>query len=99
MAKLSGYKVIATCSQSKEEIARATGADEVIVFAEKEGTRYSDYTSVDIVKAVDEITDGQGAKAVRSKCLKTCVGESQHDKRNACTGHRWCGLGHLGVIN
>eukprot|EP00750_Incisomonas_marina_P033112 INCI957.1.p1 GENE.INCI957.1~~INCI957.1.p1 ORF type:complete len:415 (-),score=79.08 INCI957.1:756-1856(-) len=64
MAKLSGFKVIATCSKSKEPIARSTGADEVIVFEEKEGTSYSDYSSVDIVQRVQEITGGQGAKAV-----------------------------------
>ena len=61
MAKISGYKVIATCSQSKEAIARATGADAVILFPEKEGTRYSDYDAVDIAARVNEITDGAGA--------------------------------------
>ena len=76
MAKLSGFKVIATCSKSKEPIARSTGADEVIVFEEKEGTSYSDYSSVDIVQRVQEITGGQGAKAVRSwlSITKLCAG-------------------------
>ena len=72
MAKISGYKVIATCSQSKEAIARATGADAVILFPEKEGTRYSDYDAVDIVARVNEITDGAGAKAVN------CVAAPMH---------------------
>ncbi|EEH58481.1 uncharacterized protein MICPUCDRAFT_15288 [Micromonas pusilla CCMP1545] len=53
MAKLRGYKVIGTCSESKQDIARATGVDELI-----------DYTSVDLVPKVMEITGGEGVKAV-----------------------------------
>jgi NADPH2:quinone reductase len=64
MAKLRGYKVIGTCSKSKEDIARATGVDELIVYDEAPGTSYEDYTSVDLVPRVMEITKGEGVKAV-----------------------------------
>ena len=64
MAKIRGYKVIGTCSKSKEAVARATGVDELIVLDAKPGTAYSDYTSVDIVAKVMEITNNQGVKCV-----------------------------------
>ena len=64
MAKLRGYKVIGTCSESKQDIARATGVDELIVYKEAPGTSYEDYTSVDLVPKVMEITGGEGVKAV-----------------------------------
>lgn len=64
MAKLRGYKVIGTCSESKQDIARATGVDELIVYKEAQGTSYEDYTSVDLVPKVMEITGGEGVKAV-----------------------------------
>jgi len=38
MAKLRGFKVIGTCSKSKESIARATGVDELIVYDEAGGS-------------------------------------------------------------
>ena len=64
MAKIRGYKVIGTCSRRKEAVARATGVDELIVLDEKPGTAYSDYSSVDIVAKVMEITKNQGVKCV-----------------------------------
>ena len=64
MAKLRGYKVIGTCSESKQDIARATGVDELIVYKEAPGTSYEDYTSLDLVPKVMEITGGEGVKAV-----------------------------------
>ena len=64
MAKLRGYKVIGTCSESKQDIARATGVDELIVYKEAPGTSYEDYSSVDLVPKVMEITGGEGVKAV-----------------------------------
>ena len=64
MAKLRGYKVIGTCSESKQDIARATGVDELIVYKEAPGTSYEDYSCVDLVPKVMEITGGEGVKAV-----------------------------------
>ncbi|XRB02391.1 quinone reductase [Pycnococcus provasolii] len=64
MAKIRGYKVIGTCSKSKADVARATGVDELIVLDEVPGTTYEDYTSVDIVAKVKEITGGEGVKCV-----------------------------------
>jgi hypothetical protein len=57
-------KVIGTCSESKQDIARATGVDELIVYKEAPGTSYEDYSSVDLVPKVMEITKGEGVKAV-----------------------------------
>ena len=64
MAKELGYKVIATVAKGKADIARATGADEVIVLDETPGTEYEDYESVDVTAKVMEITDGAGAKCI-----------------------------------
>lgn len=64
MAKIRGYRVIGTCSRSKEAVARATGVDELIVLEEAPGTTYEDYASVDVVARVMEITGGQGVKCV-----------------------------------
>ena len=64
MAKEMGYKVIATVAKGKADIARATGADEVIVLDETPGTEYEDYESVDVTARVMEITGGAGAKCV-----------------------------------
>ena len=64
MAKIQGFKVIGTCSKSKEEAARATGVDELIVLDEVPGTSYEDYKSRDIVAEVMKITGGEGVKAV-----------------------------------
>jgi len=64
MAKIMGYKVIGTASKSKAALAAATGVDELIVLDEAPGTSYEDYSSVDVVAKVMEITDGKGVKAV-----------------------------------
>ena len=40
------------------------GVDELIVYKEAPGTSYEDYTSVDLVPKVMEITGGEGVKAV-----------------------------------
>jgi NADPH:quinone reductase-like Zn-dependent oxidoreductase len=59
MAKIRGYKVIGTTSKSKEAVGKATGVDELIVLGEAPGTSYEDYTTVDVVKRVMEITKGE----------------------------------------
>ena len=64
MAKIMGYKVIGTTSESKEAVGRATGVDELIVLKDAPGASYEDYTSVDIPARVAEITGGAGVKAV-----------------------------------
>jgi NADPH2:quinone reductase len=64
MAKNRGYKVIGTTSKGKEDVGRATRCDELIVLDEAPGTAYEDYSSVDVVKRVMEITNGEGVKAV-----------------------------------
>jgi NADPH2:quinone reductase len=63
MAKLQGYKVIGTTSKTKAESAPKC-CDELIVLETVEGKTYSDFTSVDIVARVMEITGGQGAKLI-----------------------------------
>lgn len=63
MAKILGYKVIGTVAAGKESVGRATGCDELIVVKEMEGTSYEDYSSVDIVKKVMDVTGGVGVKA------------------------------------
>jgi NADPH:quinone reductase-like Zn-dependent oxidoreductase len=40
------------------------GVDELIVYKEAPGTSYEDYSSVDLVPRVMEITGGEGVKAV-----------------------------------
>lgn len=64
MAKIRGYKVIGTCSRSKEAVGKATGVDKLIVFEEAPGTSFEDYSTADIVKEVMEATDGKGVKCV-----------------------------------
>jgi NADPH2:quinone reductase len=64
MAKNQGYKVIGTCSKGKEDVARKLGCDELIVLEEVPGLFYEDYSSVDIVKRVMEVTNNVGCKAV-----------------------------------
>eukprot|EP00957_Ditylum_brightwellii_P146121 11125292-Ditylum_brightwellii.AAC.1 len=66
MAKIQGYKVIGTCSQSKAEAVMQVGAcDELIVLKEVEGgMSYSDYGSVDIAAKVMDITNQQGVKCI-----------------------------------
>mmetsp|Transcript_19249 Transcript_19249/g.61254 ORF Transcript_19249/g.61254 Transcript_19249/m.61254 type:complete len:644 (+) Transcript_19249:29-1960(+) len=64
MAKLKGYKVIGTCPKGKEGVDGATACDELIVTDTIAGTPYEDYSSVDIVGKVMEVTNGEGVKAV-----------------------------------
>lgn len=64
MAKIHGYKVIGTAPKGKADVAEATGCDELILLDEAPGTSYEDYSSVDVVKKVMEITDGNGVKCV-----------------------------------
>lgn len=64
MAKLRGFKVIGTAPKGKKDVAESVGCDELILLDEAPGTSYEDYSSVDVVKAVQEITGGKGAKCV-----------------------------------
>lgn len=65
MARLKGYKVIGTVAKEKEMAAReSTKCDEYVVLDEVPGTAYEDYESVDVVKAVMDITGGAGVKCV-----------------------------------
>jgi len=73
MAKLKGYKVIGTCPEGKEDVGKATGVDELIVTGVMPGTPYEDYSSVDIVGKVMEITGGAGVKAVIDGIGKSTV--------------------------
>eukprot|EP00934_Nitzschia_sp_Nitz4_P004254 Nitzschia sp. Nitz4//scaffold164_size50480//13886//15137//NITZ4_007000-RA/size50480-processed-gene-0.65-mRNA-1//1//CDS//3329538068//4244//frame0 len=78
MAKILGYKVIGTVSKGKEQIAKATGCDALIVLDEVEGKSYSDYTSVDIPARVMEITNGVGVKCVIDGIGKSTVDMSMN---------------------
>merc|ERR1719149_43903 len=60
MAKLKGYKVIGTCPKGKEDGFGAKDCDELIVTDCLPGTSYEDYSSVDIVSKVMDITGGAG---------------------------------------
>lgn len=73
MAKVRGFKVIGTVSKGKEDVAKDLGCDELIVCDEVPGTSYEDYESVDIVKKVMEVTDGQGVKCVIDGIGKSTV--------------------------
>jgi NADPH2:quinone reductase len=64
MAKLRGFKVIGTAPKGKADVAAALGCDELILLDEAAGTSYEDYTSVDVVARVKEITGGAGVKCV-----------------------------------
>ncbi|GMI30833.1 hypothetical protein TeGR_g13089, partial [Tetraparma gracilis] len=64
MAKLKGYKVIGTCPKGKENVAAKLGCDELIVLDEVPDTSYEDYSSVDVVARVMEVTGGVGCHAV-----------------------------------
>lgn len=64
MAKLRGFKVIGTAPKGKADVAAALGCDELILLDEVAGTSYEDYTSVDVVARVKEITKGEGVKCV-----------------------------------
>jgi NADPH:quinone reductase len=64
MAKILGYKVIGTAPVGKKTVAESLGCDELILLNEVPGTSYEDYTSVDVVSKVKEITNGVGVKCV-----------------------------------
>lgn len=68
MCKLRGYKVIGTTSKGKvndiNTAKSAFGCDELIVLDNATGKSYADYTSVDIVSKVMDITNGQGCKLI-----------------------------------
>jgi len=85
MAKIQGYKVIGTCSQSKAAAVMQVGAcDELIVLKEVEGgMSYSDYGSVDIVGKVMDITNQKGVK-----CILDGVGKSTVDISLGCLAQR-----------
>lgn len=83
MAKLRGFKVIGTVNKGKFNIAQSLGCDELIVLDEVPGTSYEDYTSVDIVARVKEITNGAGVK-----CVIDGIGKSTVDISIDSLGHR-----------
>lgn len=91
MAKLKGYKVIGTTSQTKADSAPKNCIDELIVLDTAEGKTYADYASVDIVQKVTEITGGQGAK-----CIIDGVGKSTSDVSVKCLARRgiWISFGN-----
>jgi len=61
----SYYRVIGTTSKAKGvSDATKTACDELIVLDTVEGRSFADYTSVDIVQKVMEITNGQGANVI-----------------------------------
>ena len=64
MAKLRGFKVIGTAPVGKRDVAESLGCDELILLNEVPGTSYEDYTSIDVVAKVKEITKGEGVKCV-----------------------------------
>jgi NADPH2:quinone reductase len=88
MAKLKGYKVIGTTSTTKEA---PSCCDEVIVLDTVEGKTYSDFSSVDIVQKVMEITNSQGVKLILDG-----VGKSTSDISVACLSRRgiWISFGN-----
>lgn len=64
--QLGGYRVIGTCSKSKNADQATSICDELIVLDTVEGgdKSYSDYGSVDMVSRIMEITSGVGCDAV-----------------------------------
>lgn len=83
MAKIRGYKVIGTAPKGKASIAEATGCDELILLDEAPGTSYEDYTSVDVVSNVKEITNGDGVK-----CVIDGIGKATVDISIDCLARR-----------
>ena len=83
MAKLRGYKVIGTTSQTKLDVAQSLNCDELIVLDTVPGATYADYTSVDIVQRVHEVTGGAGVK-----CVVDGVGLSTYEISLACLAPR-----------
>ena len=60
--KARGYKVIGTCSESKQDIAVPPWTSSSCTRRRRD--EYEDYSSVDLVPKVMEITGGEGVKAV-----------------------------------
>ncbi len=91
MAKLKGYKVIGTTSQSKITAAAKAACDHLIVLEPQSGKSYADYSSVDIYQKVMEITDGAGVK-----CIVDGVGKSTSDISVKCLTRRglWISFGN-----
>jgi NADPH:quinone reductase len=91
MAKLKGYKVIGTTSESKVTDAMQQWCDHLVVFKGQEGKSYADYTSVDIEQRIVEITGGQGVK-----CIVDGVGKSTADISVQCLARRglWISFGN-----
>lgn len=73
MAKLRGFKVIGTAPEGKRDIAEKLGCDELLMLSEVPGTSYEDYESMDVVKRVKEITNGEGVKCVIDGIGKSTV--------------------------
>ena len=90
MAKLRGYKVIGTTSVSKQASAPKC-CHELIVLDTVAGKTYSDYSSVDIVQRVMEITGGQGVKLIVDG-----VGKSTSEISIQCLARRgmWISFGN-----
>ena len=88
MAKLKGYKVIGTTSTTK---TAPSCCDEVIVLETVVGKTYSDFSSVDIVKKVMEITKSEGVKLILDG-----IGKSTSDMSVQCLSRRgiWISFGN-----
>jgi NADPH2:quinone reductase len=82
MAKLRGFRVIGTTSQSKADASKGL-CDELIVLGSVAGKTYSDYSSVDVVSRVMEITNGEGVKLILDG-----VGKSTVDISISCLARR-----------
>ncbi|KAL7522184.1 hypothetical protein ACHAWX_006873 [Stephanocyclus meneghinianus] len=63
MCKLRGFRVIGTASRGKAPDVTNV-CDELIVLENVKSKSYADYTSVDIVSRVREITNGHGCKLI-----------------------------------
>jgi NADPH:quinone reductase len=90
--KKQGYKVIGTTSKDKASLVPASGAcDELIVLDNVDGQTYSDYTSVDIVQRVLDITNGAGCQLILDG-----IGASTADISMSCLARRglWISFGN-----
>lgn len=91
LAKLQGYKVIGTTTQSKITAAAQAACDHLIILDPEDGKSYADYSSVDIHQKVMDITDGKGAK-----CIVDGVGKSTAEISVKCLARRglWISFGN-----
>jgi NADPH2:quinone reductase len=91
MAKKLGYKVIGTTSRGKATESIQTTCDHLIVLDVMEGKTYADYNSVDIVRTVMEVTNGDGVK-----CILDGVGRNTADTSIQCLARRglWISFGN-----